>query len=85
MAKTAHKPQMAPKEVPTLTREQMIAEVRNLRAGNLFVGNMAYVDALLAAYDEAWQELYRMRTDAEAAEILERLDGVAELDAGAGA
>jgi len=52
MAKSAHKPQMAANEVPALTREQMISEVRNLRAGKLFVGNMDFVDALLEAHDE---------------------------------
>ena len=39
--------------VPKVTRtpDQMIQEIRNLRAGNLFVSNMEFVDALLAAYD----------------------------------
>jgi len=68
MAKTAHKPQMAAKEVPALSREQMIAEVRNLRAGKLFVSNMEFVDVLLAAYDEAIAELrcMRLRLDPDA-------------------
>ena len=40
--------------VPKVTRtpEQMIQEIRNLRAGGLFVNNMEFVDALLAAYDK---------------------------------
>jgi len=56
MAKTAHKPQMAAKEVPVLTREQMIAEVRNLRAGKLFVGNMEFIDAVRDGLDQAVAE-----------------------------
>jgi hypothetical protein len=51
MAKTAQL-KMAPKEVVVLTPEQMIAEVRRLRAGGLFVGNMEFVDALLAEYSK---------------------------------
>jgi pyruvate/oxaloacetate carboxyltransferase len=51
MAKTAEREVKTPKEVLELTPEQKIAEIRNLRAGGLFVGNMTYVDALLAAYD----------------------------------
>ncbi len=43
--------QQAPKEKIVVTQEQAIQEIRNLRAGKLFVGNMEYVDHLLAAYD----------------------------------
>ncbi len=43
--------QQAPKEQVILTQEQAIKEIRNLRAGKLFVCNMEYVDHLLAAYD----------------------------------
>ena len=52
MAKKPKAIKMAPKEVVALTPRQMIAEVRRLRAGGLFVGNMEFVDALLKAYDD---------------------------------
>ena len=51
MAKTAENVANVPVEKPKLTPERAIAEIRNLRAGGLFVGNMEYVDLLLAAYD----------------------------------
>ncbi len=34
-----------------LTDVQMFTEVRLLRAGKLFVGNMSYVDAVIRSYD----------------------------------
>ena len=77
MAKTAHKPQMAQKEVPTLTRERMIAEVRSLRAGKMFVGNMDFIEALLEAHDEARVEVRRLQTEIGANAILEKLTEVA--------
>jgi len=40
-------------EKVVLTPEQAIQEIRNLRAGKLSVGNMEYVDRLLAEYDRA--------------------------------
>jgi len=45
--------QQAPKEKIILTPDQAISEIRKLRAGKLFVGNMEYVDHLLQAYDAA--------------------------------
>jgi len=36
---------------PKLSNAEMIASLRSCRAGNLFIGNMDYVDALLAEYD----------------------------------
>lgn len=42
---------MPAKKEAELSPMQAIAEVRQLRAGGLFVGNMRYVDALLAEYD----------------------------------
>lgn len=48
--------QQALKEKIVLTAEQAIREIRNLRAGKLFIGNMEYVDHLLAAYDAAIQQ-----------------------------
>ena len=51
MAKTAENVANIPVEKPKLTTERAIAEIRSLRAGELFVGNMEYVDKLLAAYD----------------------------------
>jgi hypothetical protein len=51
MSRQTQAGQQAPKEQIVLTTEQAIKEIRNLRAGKLFVGNMEYVDHLLAAYD----------------------------------
>lgn len=42
---------MVKEEKPKLTDAQMVAEVRKLRAGKLFVGNMEYVDAVLRDRD----------------------------------
>ena len=56
MSRQTQAGQQAPKEQVILTQEQAIREIRNLRAGKLFVGNMEYVDHLLAAYDAAIQE-----------------------------
>lgn len=53
MAKTAESAADKLKtEKPKLTAEQAIKEIRNLRAGGLFVGNMEYVDFLLAECDK---------------------------------
>jgi hypothetical protein len=52
--------QQAPKEKVILTTEAAISEIRKLRAGRLFVGNMEYVDHLLAAYDAAIAENSKM-------------------------
>ncbi len=53
--------------VPKVTRtpEQMIQEIRNLRAGNLFVSNMEYVDVLLRGYDIACEQVnaFKLRLD----------------------
>ena len=42
---------MVKEEKSKLTDAEMLAQVRNLRAGKLFVCNMEYVDALLRLYD----------------------------------
>ena len=51
MAKTAENVANVPVQKLKLTAERAIAEIRSLRAGGLFVGNMELVDLLLAAYD----------------------------------
>ena len=51
MAKTAENVANVPVQKLKLTAERAIAEIRSLRAGGLFVGNMEYVDLLLAEYD----------------------------------
>lgn len=57
MAKTAESAADKLKaEKPKLTAEQAIKEIRNLRAGGLFVGNMEYVDLLLAEFDRRGRE-----------------------------
>ena len=52
MAKTAENVANIPVEKPKLTTERAIAEIRSLRAGGLFVGNMEFVDKLLVEYDK---------------------------------
>jgi len=52
------------KETVELTTESAIREIRNLRAGKLFVSNMEYVDKLLEAYDQ----LLKTFSSAETAE-----------------
>ena len=56
MAKTAENVANVPVEKPKLTAERAIAEIRSLRAGGLFVGNMEYVDKLLEDYDRRGRE-----------------------------
>jgi len=55
-SKTARKSmsaaQAAAPDKVKLTGEAAIREIRNLRAGKLAVGNMEFVDALLAEYDK---------------------------------
>ena len=49
---TAAGNKQAAKAKEVLSPEKAIAEIRNLRAGKLVVGNMEYVDLLLAEYDK---------------------------------
>jgi hypothetical protein len=58
-----------------LTQAEMIAELRRLRAAKLFVGNMAYVDALLAERDVLFIENCSLRT-----EIREQNDTILTLE-----
>lgn len=57
-AKASMKGDMLKKEVKVLTEAEMITAIRGLRPphANLFVGNVLYVDALLAAYDRVLAE-----------------------------
>lgn len=52
MAKTAQRAVKTEKEITELSNDDKIKEVRVLRAGKLFVGNMTYIDALLTEYDK---------------------------------
>jgi len=60
-SKTARKSmtaaQAAAPDKAKLTGEVAIREIRNLRAGKLAVGNMEFVDALLAEYDKLAAQL----------------------------
>ena len=56
MAKTAENVANVPVQKLKLTPERAIAEIRSLRAGGLFVGNMEFVDKLLTEYDRVVAE-----------------------------
>ena len=59
MAKTAENVANVPVQKPKLTAERAIAEIRSLRAGGLFVGNMEFVDKLLEEYDQKVFEIQK--------------------------
>lgn len=75
-SKTARKSsgagRLAPKEQRKISSAEAVAEIRSLRAGGLFVGNMEYVDALLAGHDRLEAEVNRLLQELAAERRVEK-------------